>query len=138
MFLHIVVANTETHFIYFLEVFFSLCKLGKLSSFLMIGYHIMCRSIFWWFQGPIFVYISFSNHVNIHRTHSKSLKHHLTSVVMVIAKCILSVVHVVMGHKVVAQREMHFSCVLGDLCCCVIKYSKCEIIVKVLSLFTSV
>lgn len=82
--------------------------------------------------------MSFSNYVNVFHTHSQSFKHFRTSVATVVPKFILSVTLVVIGHKVVTRRATHFSWVMGDLCCCIIKYSKCEITIEVLSLLTLV
>ena len=80
----------------------------------------------------------FSNYVKICHTHSQSFEHCQASVITVVPKFVLSVTLVIIGRKVVTHREIYCSCVLGDLCCCVIKYSKCEIIVEALPLFTSV
>lgn len=51
----------------------------------------MCTSSFWWFQGHIFMKMSWSYHVNTFCTHSQSFKNFHISVVMVVVKCIFSV-----------------------------------------------
>ena len=75
------------------------------------------------------MYMSFPNHVSTSCTHSQSFEHCRTSVVTVITKCILSVALVITSHVVVTQREMCCSRVMGDICCCIVKYSKCDITV---------
>lgn len=82
--------------------------------------------------------MSCSNHVNIFRTHFQSFRHYRKSVIMIIAKCILSVILIIIFPKSITRREMRCLSVMNDLCSCVINKFKCLIIVLVSSLFTLV
>lgn len=95
----------------------------------------VCRAMFasllWWFKSPVFVYMSFSNYVNICRTHTQSPEHYQTSFVTVVSKSILSVTLVTYCHKEVTQREMCHLWVHMIYVFMFSKYSKRVIIVKV-------
>lgn len=82
--------------------------------------------------------MSFPNHINTCSTYSQCFEHCRTSVVTVTVKCILDVALVVTSHGVVIHRKLYYLYVMGDLSCWFITYSKCQIIVEIFSLQTSV
>lgn len=100
---------------------------------LHVSYRTMYECLFWWYQGVLTVWMSWSNHVHTSHTHSQRFKHCRTSIVMFVVKCTLSVALVIqLSHR--GKCIVHVSWMI---CVdCVVKYSKCVIIVEFLSSVT--